>query len=776
MNNQTDVDDALANSVVAGVSSFSIAVNTKGGAATTIDLLFTAVDGTAGTASVDIDPNNPSQPSLIDIDSSDVTWEGDASGLAIASVEFLAGDVDYRVGGDVSYTEITPADVGLDLPVIITDADGDMDDGNITGTITSDGEENSIELTEVPDELYVGSNEDNTRTTEGGNDVLVGDVGGNKTTITPGQDYNVSLVVDSSGSIANQLSLLKDALKKLAGQLVNHDGSVNLQIVSFETNAETLLTLNDITNTDGALSTIESAIDDLDADGGTNYEAAFLEAKQWFDGQQNDYENLTFFLTDGDPTYHLDASGEPTRDGSGLQTSVGNLQNTIDAFGPLSEISTVYGIGLGSNNVNEEYLKFFDNTEVVGQGTAQLGVSETTLADFFGSNDPLDHSNSWSKLPGSDSSGGAGRYYGNYLTVWDGYGNAATTVASDAFDVDVDGSQVEFVYRTYDSSSSDSFGWKLQRKNDSGPQWEDVGGFETLERTGSGTSITSDELSSGTYRIVFRVEDNSSSGLSDLDVDDIKLIAPNLVVGPVGEPSLIDTAEELDNVLEGGSTQQVPAEVGDDVLRGGDGEDILFGDAVEHPDQPGEGFQGILDKLEAELGQVPTNDQVLDYLKDNHESLVLPQDQGGDDTLIGGAGDDILIGGAGADTFAWEFGDEGDVGAPAEDIVRDFTVVGDTEDGQFGDTDEPDADRLDLADLLQDEENHDISDYIFAEEDSGNVVLYISSNGSLAGDKGNADQTITLEGKSFADFGGDVSDSADLIQQMIDSGQLNIDQ
>ncbi|NAW32842.1 DUF5801 repeats-in-toxin domain-containing protein, partial [Halomonas alimentaria] len=150
----------------------------------------------------------------------------------------------------------------------------------------------------------------------------------------------------------------------------------------------------------------------------------------------------------------------------------------------------------------------------------------------------------------------------------------------------------------------------------------------------------------------------------------------------------------------------------------------------------------------------------------------------GNDTLYGGAGNDDLYGGLGADTFAWEFGDEGDVGAPAEDTVQDFTVVSDTDDGQFGDTDEPDADRLDLADLLQGEDEDSIGDYIFAEEEGDNVVLHISSDGSLNGgsSKENADQTITLEGKSFADFGGDVSDSAGLIQQMIDSGQLNIDQ
>ncbi|WP_163575619.1 BapA/Bap/LapF family large adhesin [Halomonas faecis] len=149
-----------------------------------------------------------------------------------------------------------------------------------------------------------------------------------------------------------------------------------------------------------------------------------------------------------------------------------------------------------------------------------------------------------------------------------------------------------------------------------------------------------------------------------------------------------------------------------------------------------------------------------------------------DDILVGGAGDDILIGNDGADTFMWNQGDQGAENAPAEDIVKDFTVVGDTDDGQFGDAGEPNADRLDLADLLQGEDEDSIGDYIFAEEEGDNVVLHISSDGSLNGgsSKENADQKITLEGKSFSDFGGDVSDSAGLIQQMIDSGQLNIDQ
>ncbi|SEK33071.1 calcium-binding protein, partial [Halomonas daqiaonensis] len=148
----------------------------------------------------------------------------------------------------------------------------------------------------------------------------------------------------------------------------------------------------------------------------------------------------------------------------------------------------------------------------------------------------------------------------------------------------------------------------------------------------------------------------------------------------------------------------------------------------------------------------------------------------GDDIFYGGAGDDELTGGLGADTFAWNFGDEGTSSDAAEDTVTDFTEISDTDNGKFGFTDEPNADRLDLADLLQGEDEASIGDYIFAKEDGSDIVLHVSSDGTLGIDGANADQMITLEGKSFTDFGANPGDSADLLQQMLDSGQLNIDQ
>lgn len=131
--------------------------------------------------------------------------------------------------------------------------------------------------------------------------------------------------------------------------------------------------------------------------------------------------------------------------------------------------------------------------------------------------------------------------------------------------------------------------------------------------------------------------------------------------------------------------------------------------------------------------------------------------------MIGGAGDDILTGGAGADVFRWELGDQGTTTTPAQDVIRDFT------EGNYTGTGE--ADRLDLADLLQGENETNLLDYIIAEENgNGDTVLYVNSQGSLSGETANADQVITLENVSM-----DGQTSEQFIQALLNNGQLNID-
>ena len=164
------------------------------------------------------------------------------------------------------------------------------------------------------------------------------------------------------------------------------------------------------------------------------------------------------------------------------------------------------------------------------------------------------------------------------------------------------------------------------------------------------------------------------------------------------------------NTLEGGEGDDlIVGGLQDDTQRGGDGDDILNGEA-------------------------------------------------GNDTLIGGAGNDILSGGDGDDLFIWEAGDEGVIGNAAVDVVRDF-----------GNGD----DVLDIRQLLDYESGEQLADYIVAEQEGGDTVLYLNSQGNLGSDKSNADQVVRLEGKSFSDFGG--GSAQDVIDHMIQTGKLNID-
>ncbi|HPV51907.1 MAG TPA: VWA domain-containing protein, partial [Smithella sp.] len=301
------------------------------------------------------------------------------AGGALA-VNFSTGDYTYT--GPASAT-LLAKDV---FTYEIMDADGDTASATLTVNLPTDGM------------LVVGTNEDDTDTQtvdhyiddaapyagvitgSGGNDVLVGDVGGADNIVQPGHNYNISLIVDSSGSMDNpsgtagynRMELAQAALKNLADQLVGHDGTINLQIIDFDTNVVANTSWSHITSAN--LSAIYTAIDNMVAKGGTNYEAAFDASRTWLSSQNNGYENITFFLTDGNPTYYLDSRGKVA--GPGNTTNYDTMSNSVEAFALLSPISHVEAIGIGSD-INENYLKFFDNTNVTGTGSVSFGWYQT---------------------------------------------------------------------------------------------------------------------------------------------------------------------------------------------------------------------------------------------------------------------------------------------------------------------------------------------------------------------------------------------------------------
>ena len=271
----------------------------------------------------------------------------------------------------------------------------------------------------------------------------------------------------------------------------------------------------------------------------------------------------------------------------------------------------------------------------------------------------------------------------------------------------------------------------------------------------------------------------------------------------------IHTANQLSSVIHSilsGTEVPTPDDVGADTLRGGAGNDILFGDTPNTDALAGNasgayGAAGSHDGAGMDVlyhsdtvphtgASAASDADVLAWLGDpagdyaHAQSLHIAGDtrgsndlldggagndllfaQGGNDTLIGGAGNDLLYGGTGSNTFVWKLGDQGTAAAPATDTVMDFKV------GTGGDV-------LDLRDLLQSEHAQAgagtaavLNNYLHFSQVSGDVVLSVDHQAS-----GQVAQTITLAHFSLDSLqtalGASSSSDLDLITRMLATGHL----
>ncbi|MGQ3091154.1 MAG: retention module-containing protein [Methylophilus sp.] len=112
----------------------------------------------------------------------------------------------------------------------------------------------------------------------------------------------------------------------------------------------------------------------------------------------------------------------------------------------------------------------------------------------------------------------------------------------------------------------------------------------------------------------------------------------------------------------------------------------------------------------------------------------------GNDILIGGKGNDTLTGGTGVDVFKWDRGDDGVAGSPARDTITDFKMGAPTAAGG--------GDVLDVRDLLQGENNANLTNYLHFEKSGSDTIIHISSSGGYASNfsNGQTTQQIVLTG------------------------------
>ncbi|ELM3616787.1 VWA domain-containing protein [Aeromonas sobria] len=241
------------------------------------------------------------------------------------------------------------------------------------------------------------------------------------------------------------------------------------------------------------------------------------------------------------------------------------------------------------------------------------------------------------------------------------------------------------------------------------------------------------------------------------------------VEGTGGSANNVTTANQLTDIIGNiaGGLLNV-AVVGNDVLRGGDGNDILFGDSIyadsidggwaafaaAYPGATNSELRSLITAGHSSFGKdgsVGGND-----ILDGGAGADILYGQKGDDLLIGGSGSDTLTGGAGKDTFKWSAADAG-----GTDVIKDFTT------GTGGDV-------LDISELLSGEHANKTSLDAYltftSGPGSGKSTLTIDLDGS-----GGSSTTHIIQFDSIdLTLGGSRSDQT-IIEDLLNQGNLKVD-
>ncbi|MEC7839433.1 MAG: tandem-95 repeat protein [Chlamydiota bacterium] len=248
--------------------------------------------------------------------------------------------------------------------------------------------------------------------------------------------------------------------------------------------------------------------------------------------------------------------------------------------------------------------------------------------------------------------------------------------------------------------------------------------------------VNPDGVPAGTY---VRVEADpvlTPGGVADVDTQ----IAPVFTVP--GDPDyevlsldLYAVAEEVnvavgDNPADNISTDQTTAQVV--IFKASS---IISGDAAANV-----------------LNGTPGNELIIGREGDDTISTAA----GGNNVVVGGSGDDTMTSGAGVDTFLFLQGDEGTVGLPSFDEIFSFTKG-------------PGGDVIDLSNMLFNEENGVLTDYLDFTVVGPDTLLDISVDGDLT-----IEAQINFDNVDLSDGGALATDLA-IINALIADGNLVVD-
>ncbi|QDY35960.1 retention module-containing protein [Pseudomonas putida] len=508
-------------------------------------------------------------------------------------------------------------------------------DITVTSTATESLGGSAITTGNIPVTVYgatykasVGTSGNDTLTGSEGNDIIVADVSG--LNVVAGKNYNIAFIVDSSGSMTDasiaaakaQLASVFATLKASLGS--DTSGTVNIFLVDFDTQvnknvAVNLADLNALNDLQAVLKSMQGG----DDGGGTNYEDAFKTTANFFKStiaiSNTGAENLTYFITDGKPTYYQRNEVTDKRLWTGGKT--------------LDEVVNVNNYKAGGT-----FSEWADSTHKVDISSAGVVKVSTYGYNWWGS---------WgvtsTETVGTIHAQGDGTYE---FSTLGGTGRGTSSNWSDSASNTTDSftllggsttlqglSKVQAIGLNDDVSLSD-----LKPYDSAGKPQTNIDPSNLASAILGHTEATlpgADSIDGGNGNdIIF----GDLITLNGVVSEGYQALQAYVAQKSGVEASAVTTSNVHQYITEHYTEFDISgANDGKDFLSSGNGNDILFG-------------QGGNDTLDGGRG----NDILLGGT--------------GNDTLIGGHGDDILIGGSGADTFVWKAGDYGN------DVIKDFKV------------------------------------------------------------------------------------------------------
>ncbi|AUV11478.1 MULTISPECIES: retention module-containing protein [unclassified Aeromonas] len=643
---------------------------------------------------------------------SDKLWSSNALDLNLSGLTL-------RVPGDKAGL------VNLKVDVIAKEVGTDL-----TSTATDD---DSIRLSYF--NATEGEPGDQNRTYGSEHNIVVGDLDGS--VMLPGQNYNLAFMVDSSGSIGSdamatirtQLSQVFTSLKNSAGAA--GAGKVNIFLVDFDTLANKSVSVN-LKDSD-ALTKLQAILDSMDGSkdsgGGTNYEDVFQTTANWFNSStaqgNTNAKNLTYFITDGKPTFYLDSEG-------------------------------------GNPIVND---KFWDddvrlNTVLKGSYVAGKIYNNDgkTIIDAQGRVYSYDWRGTQSTIGAMRPDGKGGYVY------WSLGGNG-----QDSSDTTITNSVAGFGLLTGMGVTVEAIGLGANISYNDLKSYDSDGVIKTgvnasdLANAILGTPVSNlpgaDRLDGGAGDDILFGDAVRFTGISGEGYAAIK----QYVSGKLGAGSVTDAQVHAYITDHASEFDQSSANDKGDTLLGGDGNDILFGQGGDDFLYGGAGNDTLFggsgnDTLYGESG----NDRLYggsgnDTLYGGTGNDILSGGLG-NDILIGGAGNDILMGDAGADTFTWLKGDT-EAGKVAKDYIVDFS--------------KSEGDKLDLSDLLDSDgskSESSLKSLLSVFQDSEGVHLQVKESSAAP-----VTQEIVLMNHTFDTLtGGSGTTANQVIDFMLQNNMLDI--